>query len=54
MRVDKTVKFNHLNKNPAVFVFIVTCSSNCGICKGKRMKSRYSVTPSLPFFVIIM
>lgn len=53
MSVDKTVKFNHLNKNPAVFVFIVTSDSNCGICKGKRMKSRYSVTP-LPFFVILM
>ena len=53
MSVDKTVKFNHLNKNPAVFVFIVTCDSNFGICKGKRMKSRYAVTP-LPFFVILM
>ena len=53
MSVDKTVKFNHLNKNPAVFVFIVTCDSNCGIWKGKRMKSRSAVTP-LPFFVILM
>ena len=53
MSVDKTVMFNHLNKNPAVFVFIVTSDSNCGICKGKRMKSRYAVTP-LPFFVILM
>ena len=53
MNVDKTVKFSHLNKKPAVFVFIVTCDSNFGICKGKRMKSRYAVTP-LPFFVILM
>ena len=53
MSVGKTVKYNHLNKNPGVFVFIVTCDSNCGICKGKRMKSRYAVTP-LPFFVRLM
>ena len=53
MSVDKTVKFNHLNKNPVVFVFIVRCDSNCGVCKGKRIKSRYVVTP-LPFFVILM
>ena len=52
MSVGKTVKYNHLNKNPGVFVFIVTCDSNCGICKGKCMKSRYAI--SLPFFVIVM